>query len=753
MKKSFVLFLTAAFLLSFAGMTGGGAAAYGTQARALSAIGEALSAYYQTSESIHTVTVVADMAAFAPDTRFVNAMLLEEAESQADSDITMNAIPYNIRFLDQFDTEQEFTGNGRFEIRFRTEADLASGRFFVWVCSDLLDALLTGSSFLEGEAPEWENLNAPLLTAVSFHAGDIIGTTKITLPAADGTNRFVYETGGGFPANIFVDTIKAVAEVAGNDHIAVAPGQFIAVYEVNAFNQVKKYFTAQITSDSIKPIPGGYADALAVTIVKGEQAGAATIQAAANPENKIVYKIQAAEFPPGMLANIAVHDGSDALVNVPLTVGSYIAVYEISRADYTVKRYFTRKITAADVRLPVPVLAAAVEKGASQQSSIQIHYPAADGTKLVYEFTDRPIEGDAMTSGSIIKGKQNYSEGTDIVNVPAGKYINLYRVGTRNDDLLEFVSVFITVDKVNMRPIDKIIIIFKNTMVTSDEVKAFISANIADAALFAAQSAGKYGSLSENGKTRAAAYMIERKQAVISAGESGAFRALFTEAVDYASAYPGTTGGSSGGNPGTGTKAVNPAVSANAVNADSGGDVFEDLDSVPWAKSAIKALAAAGIISGVTPTSFAPEQPLTREQFVKLVVLTFQGYREDADCSFSDVPKDSWFYRYVASAVKMGITKGINEDEFGAGQSLTREQMATMIARAAEAVEVELAPQNPKKVFNDEAEISEWSKQAVALMQIYGIMSGDDRGNFAPQSVATRAEAAVAIHNIYQIVR
>ena len=179
---------------------------------------------------------------------------------------------------------------------------------------------------------------------------------------------------------------------------------------------------------------------------------------------------------------------------------------------------------------------------------------------------------------------------------------------------------------------------------------------------------------------------------------------------------------------------------------------FGDLDGVAWAQDGIAALAAKGIVQGVQPNAFEPQRSITRAEFLKLLMdaLDLAG-AEAAPASgspFHDVAPTDWHYRYVAAANKLGIANGRPDGSFGAGDTITRQEIAALTQRAVEAAGVELeAPQNAAP-FTDRSDIAPYAAEAAASLQAAGIVTGFENGRFAPAEDATRAQAAVMIHRL-----
>lgn len=173
------------------------------------------------------------------------------------------------------------------------------------------------------------------------------------------------------------------------------------------------------------------------------------------------------------------------------------------------------------------------------------------------------------------------------------------------------------------------------------------------------------------------------------------------------------------------------------------GPQFTDMDNTAWAQEAVTALAESGIINGVAEGIFDPDGILTREQAAKIVVLAFGLYDEMAEAPFTDVPGDNWAYRYVASAKEAGIMLGVSDTEFGAGQAVTRQDLATLLYRAAGS---DLT--TPSTDFADFADVADYAKEAVSYMAGAGIINGMGENLFAPLEPATRAQAAKMIYEL-----
>lgn len=178
---------------------------------------------------------------------------------------------------------------------------------------------------------------------------------------------------------------------------------------------------------------------------------------------------------------------------------------------------------------------------------------------------------------------------------------------------------------------------------------------------------------------------------------------------------------------------------------------FNDINN-HWANNSIKYLADRGIINGMSDNIFAPNNNITRAQFVTLLAkmdnIDINKFKSQ---NFNDVQADSWFNPYVDWAYKNNITSGINKNNFAPNDNITREQMAVMIERFATYKNFKLDNNKEQINFTDSSNISSYAIESVTRVQKAGIINGKPDGSFAPKDNATRAESAQMIYTMLTI--
>jgi len=244
-----------------------------------------------------------------------------------------------------------------------------------------------------------------------------------------------------------------------------------------------------------------------------------------------------------------------------------------------------------------------------------------------------------------------------------------------------------------------------------------------------------------------------------------AFLNRYDELVGTSSGTGGSNGGGNGGTGGgNGGGSPNGSSGDFSINFADGGNsdsnvgtnqptpmnknIFNDIDSVPWAQEAIVTLRVKNVIAGKTETEFCPNENITREEFTKLIAAAFAGDAEKAEIAFKDADPNAWYYPYIQQAKGAGLVNGMSDSQFGIGQNITRQDMAVMIFNAANYKNVVGNSEPEEFPFADDRDISNYAKEAIYTLKTMGIINGVDADNFAPLATATRAEAAVMIYRL-----
>lgn len=228
--------------------------------------------------------------------------------------------------------------------------------------------------------------------------------------------------------------------------------------------------------------------------------------------------------------------------------------------------------------------------------------------------------------------------------------------------------------------------------------------------------------------------------------------AMEKEAQQSSVIRPGGGGGGGGSSAGTRSGASSiiqvPVSESKDTVSFTVAEPFTDTDTVPWAAEAIEVLRKRGIVNG-TEGKFMPSENVTREQYVKMIILAL-GIEPDANtfAHYTDADVNEWYYPYISTATRMGICNGYDNGKFGIGDFVTRQDIAVMTVRAARAAGREFTASDANRKFKDEADIAEYAIEAVNILYSAGIVNGKYENAFAPKETASRAETAKILYGI-----
>lgn len=218
------------------------------------------------------------------------------------------------------------------------------------------------------------------------------------------------------------------------------------------------------------------------------------------------------------------------------------------------------------------------------------------------------------------------------------------------------------------------------------------------------------------------------------------------------SAAGGTSSGGGGGTGGGGGVRISNDLDISGVYVDSNKSQsdpqqlkikFDDLGTVNWAYPSISRLFELGIVNGYSESEFMPQANVKREEFVKMILCASGINDFESQNYFSDVDANEWYSPYINTAYKKGIIKGIGNNDFGIGNSITRQDMALIIYNVIK--------DNPGFEYKSGGEfadadlIDDYAKEAVDALGGLKIINGIGDDCFAPKQNATRAETAVII--------
>ncbi len=170
---------------------------------------------------------------------------------------------------------------------------------------------------------------------------------------------------------------------------------------------------------------------------------------------------------------------------------------------------------------------------------------------------------------------------------------------------------------------------------------------------------------------------------------------------------------------------------------------FSDVKTGDWYYEYVKYINEKNLMKGISESEFAPNNTVTRAMFVTVLYrLEKEPTANKAD--FADVLDGTYYENAVCWAVQNGIVNGVSETEFAPDNTITREQMATIIHRYMKFKGLDMSVSKNVDVtsYEDFENISDYAKDAFRFACSNGIISGTSETTFSPKESATRAQMA-----------
>ena len=170
---------------------------------------------------------------------------------------------------------------------------------------------------------------------------------------------------------------------------------------------------------------------------------------------------------------------------------------------------------------------------------------------------------------------------------------------------------------------------------------------------------------------------------------------------------------------------------------------FNDVSQDYWAYSQIQSFVEKGYIDGYGDGTFRPQNPIKRNEFVKIFNKVF-GLTKKSGIVFDDT-KDNWAKDEIDIAVTNGVAQGVSSTLFEPDRYVTRQEAAKMLSNY-----MKLDDTNHDKIkkFSDYNQIAEWAKDALEGNVEKGYIKGTDAGMLAPKDNMTRAEVVTLLSRV-----
>ena len=171
---------------------------------------------------------------------------------------------------------------------------------------------------------------------------------------------------------------------------------------------------------------------------------------------------------------------------------------------------------------------------------------------------------------------------------------------------------------------------------------------------------------------------------------------------------------------------------------------FPDVDENDWFYDEVVYVYENGLMNGVENNQFAPNTATNRAMLATILYRLAGEPAVSGDLPFTDVESGTWYTDAVLWAAQNGIVNGLGENTFAPMNTLTREQLVTMLYRYAEAEGYDVSAAADLSGYPDAGKVQTYAQKAMSWAVAEGIVEGMD-GNLNPAGNATRAQIATIL--------
>ena len=187
---------------------------------------------------------------------------------------------------------------------------------------------------------------------------------------------------------------------------------------------------------------------------------------------------------------------------------------------------------------------------------------------------------------------------------------------------------------------------------------------------------------------------------------------------------------------------------------------FTDVFGTDWFIDDVIYVYDKGLINGTSedPMLFSPNAPLTRGMIVTILWrLRGSPMLADYQTPFNDVDWQQYYFNAVQWASASKIVSGYGDGRFGPDDYVTRQDLACILLRYMNHMEIVKPVTQQFIIFTDGADISDYAADSIQTMNKLGIINGtgtnaNGQAVIDPKGNATRAQAAAMLHRFVELI-
>ena len=179
---------------------------------------------------------------------------------------------------------------------------------------------------------------------------------------------------------------------------------------------------------------------------------------------------------------------------------------------------------------------------------------------------------------------------------------------------------------------------------------------------------------------------------------------------------------------------------------------FDDVFVSDWYDGNVTYVWEHDLMVGTDYRIFNPEMSTSRAMTITILHRFIGRPKTEVASTFTDVADDTWYSEAVAWGSENEIILGYGDGRFGPNDSITRQDLAVILARFMDYYSLELAQTRNSPEFSDADDISFYARSAISRLYRAGVINGNPNNCFNPVYLATRAEVAAIMSRFVQLI-
>lgn len=185
---------------------------------------------------------------------------------------------------------------------------------------------------------------------------------------------------------------------------------------------------------------------------------------------------------------------------------------------------------------------------------------------------------------------------------------------------------------------------------------------------------------------------------------------------------------------------------------------FADVAESAWYFNDVRYVYENGLMSGTDIDMFSPDMTLTRGMLVTaLWRLRGEPMLADFQNPYNDVDWQEYYFNAVLWATASKVAGGYGDGAFGPGDPITRQDLAVILLRYMDYMQINLPVTQQWIIFADGSDIADYAMDAMQTFNKLGVVNGtgvnaEGQTIISPKGDATRAQAAAMLNRFAALI-